>query len=338
MSQNFLASRFIAEKELPPLLKAAREEGITVFWIYFSSCLFEQTEIGSYQAAHDISRPLDHLSKSQRQAALSSVCAKLIRAAEGAEPLLDPIRVVSQAATAGRDPGPRGFELTEFSPLEELSLVSSARVDGHILRITPSAPFKNGAAWASTRQYVQYGFDTIFEFKLTAQDQYHGGGDGLAFVIQNSDAGAIGGFGASLGFGTDTGFNVPGIPNSLAVVLDTFQNTEAPFNDPSGNHVAVHSNGDNPNNTFSITRIADAALTSINFKDGNVHSVEVNCVPEALEVLIDARLILTVSLNLASMLRLADGKAFVGFTAATASSFQNHDILSWAFRSRPARV
>ena len=81
VSQNFLASDFIAKHELPPLLKAAQDEGVTVFWVYFSSCLFEQTEIAAYQAAHDVSRPLDRLGKPQRQAALSEICAKLVRLA-----------------------------------------------------------------------------------------------------------------------------------------------------------------------------------------------------------------------------------------------------------------
>jgi hypothetical protein len=87
VSPNFLASHFIAENELPPLLKAAQEEGVTIFWIYLRSCLFEQTEIASYQAAHDTSRPLDGLTKSQRQAVLSEVCAKLIQAAQTVAPL-----------------------------------------------------------------------------------------------------------------------------------------------------------------------------------------------------------------------------------------------------------
>ena len=78
VSQHFLASDFIAKHELPPLLKAAEEEGATVFWIYLSSCLYEQTEIASYQAAHDVSKPLDRLDKPKRQAVLSEVCAKLV--------------------------------------------------------------------------------------------------------------------------------------------------------------------------------------------------------------------------------------------------------------------
>lgn len=78
VSQNFLASHFIALNELPPLLKAAKNEGVIIYWIYVSSCLFEQTEIASYQAAHDISRPLDRLPKSQRQAVLAKICANLV--------------------------------------------------------------------------------------------------------------------------------------------------------------------------------------------------------------------------------------------------------------------
>jgi len=82
VSQNFLASRFISKQELPPLLNAARDEGVTIFWIYLSSCLYERTEIALYQAAHDISQPLDRLPKARRQSVLSEICAKLIAVAQ----------------------------------------------------------------------------------------------------------------------------------------------------------------------------------------------------------------------------------------------------------------
>ncbi len=81
VSQNFLASDFIAKHELRPLLAAAQSKGVTVFWIYFSSCLYEQTEIANYQAAHDVSKALDRFDKPHRQAVFSEVCAKLIRVA-----------------------------------------------------------------------------------------------------------------------------------------------------------------------------------------------------------------------------------------------------------------
>src|SRR5258708_10325945 len=81
VSQHFLASEFIAKHELPKLLAAAQKEGVTVFWIYLSSCLYEGTEIATYQAAHDISKPLDQLDKPRRQAVISEACAKLVRLA-----------------------------------------------------------------------------------------------------------------------------------------------------------------------------------------------------------------------------------------------------------------
>jgi TIR domain len=73
VSANFLASDFITKNELPPLLSAARGKGPTIFWIYISSCLYKQTEIAKYQAAHDVSRPLDRMTKANRQAVLSEV-------------------------------------------------------------------------------------------------------------------------------------------------------------------------------------------------------------------------------------------------------------------------
>jgi pterin-4a-carbinolamine dehydratase len=77
VSANFLASDFIAKNELPPLLSAAQKEGATIFWVYISSCLYEQTEIEKYQAAHDVLRPLDRITKANRQAILREMCARI---------------------------------------------------------------------------------------------------------------------------------------------------------------------------------------------------------------------------------------------------------------------
>lgn len=78
VSKHFLASEFIAKHELPPLLTAAREDGLTVFWVLLSDCLYQTTEIVTYQAAHDPAKPLDLLRKPQRDAVLRQVCAKLL--------------------------------------------------------------------------------------------------------------------------------------------------------------------------------------------------------------------------------------------------------------------
>ena len=83
VSPHFLASDFIAEHELPPILDTAAKEGLIILWVYVSSCLYEETEIAGYQAAHNILKPLDYLSRAARAAVLVNVC-KQIKAAYNA--------------------------------------------------------------------------------------------------------------------------------------------------------------------------------------------------------------------------------------------------------------
>jgi hypothetical protein len=80
VSDNFLASDFIAKEELPPLLEAAEKEGLTIIWIYISACLYKLTSIASYQAAHNISCPLDSLAESQQKQMLADIGEKIITA------------------------------------------------------------------------------------------------------------------------------------------------------------------------------------------------------------------------------------------------------------------
>ena len=80
VSPDFLSSEFIANQELPPLLEAAEKEGLTIFWVYLSSCLYRFTQIAQYQAAHNISQPLDRLDEAQQQEMLMKICEKLVEA------------------------------------------------------------------------------------------------------------------------------------------------------------------------------------------------------------------------------------------------------------------
>ena len=82
VSPNFLGSDFIVEHELPPLLDAAETQGLVILWVYVSSCVYEETEIGRYQAAHETSKPLDALTPAEQGSVLSDVCRK-IKAAVG---------------------------------------------------------------------------------------------------------------------------------------------------------------------------------------------------------------------------------------------------------------
>jgi hypothetical protein len=77
VSPEFLRSDFVANEELPRLLSAARTRGLEIYWVYVSQCAFEETWIGQYQASHDISVPLDTLSKPKRNKVLTAICKKI---------------------------------------------------------------------------------------------------------------------------------------------------------------------------------------------------------------------------------------------------------------------
>ena len=83
VSPDFLASDFIAEHELPTLLKAAQNEGLQIVWVCLSACMYEETEMADYQAAHDISRPLDSLTPAEQNRVLLDI-GKHIKAAANA--------------------------------------------------------------------------------------------------------------------------------------------------------------------------------------------------------------------------------------------------------------
>jgi GH24 family phage-related lysozyme (muramidase) len=86
ISPDFLASDYIAHHELPRLLDAARQEGLTIIWVAVRHSLYKDTEIEQYQAANDPQKPLAHLRPAERERTLVEICECIKRAAIGATP------------------------------------------------------------------------------------------------------------------------------------------------------------------------------------------------------------------------------------------------------------
>ena len=75
VSQDFVNSPFINEKELPALIEAATGRGCLIFWIAVSSSTFEATPLAKYQAAS--STPLDLMSEAEQNKVLADISRKL---------------------------------------------------------------------------------------------------------------------------------------------------------------------------------------------------------------------------------------------------------------------
>lgn len=73
ISADFLASDFIAEKELPPLLEAAKEGGALILPIIVSPSRFLKTNLAQFQAVNSPHKPLIKLSPGEQEQKLVEV-------------------------------------------------------------------------------------------------------------------------------------------------------------------------------------------------------------------------------------------------------------------------
>jgi len=244
-------------------------------------------------------------------------------------------------------------------------------------RLTPSGPSKAGAMWYRSEAPVSNGFDTHFMFQITDhskectvhKDQYFSqfsyrscsvhGGDGFAFVLQYTDRQHLNGTyevgqnGGQLGFG--------GIPNSLAIAFDTWQN---PGHDLLGvDNIKIQSRGQLPNDGLEAGLLGVPRAATL--ADGNIHTARIvyfptlmskylnklSASPElvpylkdngeqkrvgTLVVWIDDGIasdepILAMPINLSLVINMPSDKAYVGFTSSTGRFYEKHDILAWTW-------
>ncbi|THF73766.1 cadherin-like beta sandwich domain-containing protein [Cohnella fermenti] len=217
------------------------------------------------------------------------------------------------------------------------SYVGSGGDSGN-LRLTPNQGDKYGTVFNKEKVSLRAGtgFSTYFTFKMTSPGGTTGtppGADGIVFALQtrSNSAGSLGG-----------GMGFENITNSVGIEFDTFNNGSSQWGnngDPSDNHVAVDFNGvvthgknGNP---------AAVNVTGIDFNSGSdVHAwIDYSTVEQKLYVYLSSNAnrpttpTLTQSnVNLQSYLGAEE--IYAGFTAATGSAWQNHDIEQWYFTNK----
>jgi hypothetical protein len=268
--------------------------------------------------------------------------------------------------------------LADVIPLSSLSLVGTSQIiSGGTLRLTPnydtdpSGAAPAGAAWTNSQYNVAAPFSVNFKFQMSSPclnsltdtppcvNDNGNGGDGIAFLIQNSAQGS-----SAIGEGAG-GMGFLGITDSVAVMLDTYQNNSPNYyGDPSNNYISVNTRGTDfnvphhfctngqltditsgpmagqsdltgsslsPDCTGSPTLGMQTIDPSVDNMDVGVHDVQITYNGSLLDVYLDSTLYLSVALDLATTLNLQGGDdAFLGFTAGTRFAYQNQDILSFS--------
>jgi CheY-like chemotaxis protein len=78
VSTDFMASKFIQEDELPPLLKSAEAGGTTILPLILKPCLFaKHPKLSAYQAVNDPARPLSRLTQPEQDEILVKLAERV---------------------------------------------------------------------------------------------------------------------------------------------------------------------------------------------------------------------------------------------------------------------
>src|SRR2546425_8225525 len=80
ISPSFLASKFIAENELPPLLHAAEKEGASILPVIIRPSNFDETELANFQAVNSPSMPVAKMKGYQRDEFWAKVVKDIVKA------------------------------------------------------------------------------------------------------------------------------------------------------------------------------------------------------------------------------------------------------------------
>ncbi len=209
-----------------------------------------------------------------------------------------------------------------FTSASTLKLNGNAIVANNNLRLTAATAQQRGSAYFTTP--VSVDSNTSFETSFAARfdgGQGTNGGEGLAFVIQNSPAGTsaqnIGNFSG--------GLNYNALPKSIGIELDTFKNVYEAYAD----EITITKNGELVNPVRTIQSPYD-------LNNGRTHYVWVdyNGVSDQLSVYlsdVNEKPLLALMKTTIKLDEVVGNQAYVGFAAATGTAFNNTYIESWRF-------
>jgi len=82
ITQHFLTSEFIVQKEFPVLLEKAKNRGCLIFWIAVSTSTWDDSELSRFQAANDPNQPLDTLAEPEQNKVFTNIYKRMKEAVQ----------------------------------------------------------------------------------------------------------------------------------------------------------------------------------------------------------------------------------------------------------------
>src|SRR5579859_7534859 len=204
-----------------------------------------------------------------------------------------------------------------------MAFVGKTKLNGSILELTDGGSSEASAAWTPTKLNVQ-GFSTDFTFQQTSPTSPIG--DGLTFTIQGVGTTAVGPNGGGLGYGAQVPGGTAGIPTSVAVKFDLFQNSHE-----GNNSTGLYINGASP------TSPAVTLGGGVNLQTGDIFAVHIGYDGSTLTMTItdtsNNSETFTASWPINIPGTVGSNTAFVGFTGATGHYTSTQEIFNWTYVS-----
>lgn len=207
------------------------------------------------------------------------------------------------------------FFLCSFFPVAAQYAVngSANQISCNCYRLTPDANNQSGSVWNLNQIDLSNPFDYYFDVFLGCSDA---GADGLAFVLQPIST-TVGGGGGGLGYA--------GISPSIAVEIDTYQNSGA--SDPGVDHISIMRNGDvNHGSGNNLAGPVQASSSSGNVEDCTYHVLRVTWNPgtNTLTAYFDGVMRVSYTGNIIATPFGGNPNVYWGFTAGTGGARNEH--------------
>jgi hypothetical protein len=203
----------------------------------------------------------------------------------------------------------------------KLTYNGSAVINGTKAELTNGGGNEAGSFFSTSPVDVTK-FNSQFTFQLTAGAST---ADGFTFCIQGNAPTALGPTGGGLGYGPDTTGGTGGIPNSMAIKFDLYNN-QGEGVDSTG----LYTGGAAPTNVGSI----DLTPSGVDLHSGDVFQVNLTYDGTTLAVTIKDTATgksATQNYTINIPTTVTTGSAYVGFTGGTGGVTATQDILTWTF-------